>query len=465
MVMISRELNMAQPLDSKAYQFPQKEKGCKNVFWAVLFFIFFIAIVVLGIYGFMKREHVVIGGNILPFVDRNALLGGVGVGSLAIVIFTVCSLLLLKNAAGAIIKCSLIVYAFMTIAMLTYTLLVTKSIVVGVLMGLSILFVAIYIYLGWSHIKFAEACLEIAITAFNKNPFIVMVPLAFSAIQIAFAFIWIASQFGLYVVLMETMDDSKKAGQIVQYLYYVFAFLYFWISLVFSNIVNVTCCAYICDLLLGKKASVSASFGLALRNIGAISMGSAILAFIKTLKMMADDENNSEQGGIISCIALVILSILEDIVEYLTDYAFVFVALYEKDFMSAAEDSWNLFKYRGFDMIVNDDFTGIPCALFSLGGAFISSLISQEVARRCNSDEIKYYHTVVVAGGVAFLVALLVGFTVYGVIAAYIKSIFVIFAQHPQILASRHPLAYVALVDGFNAMIEKNPKRYSQEII
>merc|ERR1711964_911285 len=104
-----------------------------------------------------------------------------------------------------------------------------------------------------------------------------------------------------------------------------------------------------------------------MRNIGAISLGSGILALIKMLRKEAEDgmnDSNDSGGAIIFMIIWCITMCFEVVFEYVSEYAYVFVAMYEKDFWSAAEDSWNLFKYRGFDMIINDEFTNMPGAIF-----------------------------------------------------------------------------------------------------
>jgi uncharacterized membrane protein YecN with MAPEG domain len=62
-------------------------------------------------------------------------------------------------------------------------------------------------------------------------------------------------------------------------------------------------------------------------------------------------------------------------VEYFNRYAYIEIALYGKSYISAARDTWRLFKDRGIDALVNDSLVGmtltwgayivgISCSLF-----------------------------------------------------------------------------------------------------
>jgi hypothetical protein len=48
------------------------------------------------------------------------------------------------------------------------------------------------------------------------------------------------------------------------------------------------------------------------------------------------------------------------------------VAIYGKDFMTASKDTWALFKARGFEVLINDDLTGMVLML----GAFLGGTTS-----------------------------------------------------------------------------------------
>jgi hypothetical protein len=49
---------------------------------------------------------------------------------------------------------------------------------------------------------------------------------------------------------------------------------------------------------------------------------------------------------------------MEALLEYFNHYAFTQVAIYGKDFCTAAKDTWNLVKQRGMDAVINDNLIG-----------------------------------------------------------------------------------------------------------
>ncbi|KAJ3395887.1 putative choline transporter, neither null mutation nor overexpression affects choline transport [Lobulomyces angularis] len=73
----------------------------------------------------------------------------------------------------------------------------------------------------------------------------------------------------------------------------------------------------------------------------------------------------------LACCAHCILSWIEGLVQYFNHYAFTQVAIYGKDYCSAAKATWALIQTKGVDAIVNDNLIG---AVLTMGGLFIGLL-------------------------------------------------------------------------------------------
>jgi len=58
--------------------------------------------------------------------------------------------------------------------------------------------------------------------------------------------------------------------------------------------------------------------------------------------------------------------IIEGLVEYFNHYAYTQVAIYGKDYISAAKDTWRLIKSHGIDIIINDNLIGNVLVMGSL---------------------------------------------------------------------------------------------------
>jgi hypothetical protein len=66
--------------------------------------------------------------------------------------------------------------------------------------------------------------------------------------------------------------------------------------------------------------------------------------------------------------------------------AYTQVAIYGKDFITAAKDTWALFKARGFDMLINDDLTGMVLLMGALlGGQTLFSPFLPSYLPNCHS--------------------------------------------------------------------------------
>jgi len=142
------------------------------------------------------------------------------------------------------------------------------------------------------------------------------------------------------------------------------------------------------------KNPTSSSFKrAATTSFGSICLGSLILSLIRALRMVvniaANQPGNPRNGAAAAaracayCIAQCFLSILDRVVEYVNKYAFAQVAIYGKSFCEAAKATWDLFKVRGFDALINDSVIGIAlgfaCLMGGLTSAALCSLLSYAV--------------------------------------------------------------------------------------
>lgn len=143
--------------------------------------------------------------------------------------------------------------------------------------------------------------------------------------------------------------------------------------------------------------------------------------------------------AICACCAVCILSCIEDIAQYFNHYAFTQVAIYGKDYCSAAKSTWALIKTRGIDAIINDNLIG---TVLTMGGLFIGLI--------CAGVTVGYLFSIIPASsanaGVAIVVALLalfIGMGEFAILAEVIESgtatTFVCLAENPEALRRTKP--------------------------
>jgi hypothetical protein len=181
-------------------------------------------------------------------------------------------------------------------------------------------------------------------------------------------------------------------------------------------------------------------------SLGPNCYGSLFIAIIQTLKALADQARNNDGNDnlvctIILCCISCILQLIQDMLEYFNKYAFAQVAIYGKDYCSAAKDTWALVKARGIDAIINDSLIGNVLAMGGLFIGLITGGVGCLVVYLSPSipNDPQYFIIIGICG-------LFIGLVEFSVIARVIDSgvvtTFVCLAEDPQALAITKPGLY-----------------------
>ncbi|TPX69192.1 hypothetical protein CcCBS67573_g06927 [Chytriomyces confervae] len=129
---------------------------------------------------------------------------------------------------------------------------------------------------------------------------------------------------------------------------------------------------------LPSSHTTAKSLGRALTtSFGSICFGSLLVSIIRTLKFIAQMAKNdsASDGNILCCVVAMcfecILACLADILDYFNKYAYTEIAIYGKSYCEGGKDAWNLFQYKGIDMIINDCLIGYVLGM----GSFLSAIL------------------------------------------------------------------------------------------
>jgi len=146
-------------------------------------------------------------------------------------------------------------------------------------------------------------------------------------------------------------------------------------------------------------------------------------------------------------------------------YAYIEIALYGKSYISAAKDTWNLFRDRGITALINGSSISLPLSLAPLSNLplnFTDCLVnniwtfgSYAVGALCSAFAFIYLEVLdpsfieanpnlrSVAMGYAFLVGFSICHTLgYGALSSGVSTIFVGLAENPEVLAERDPALF-----------------------
>lgn len=100
------------------------------------------------------------------------------------------------------------------------------------------------------------------------------------------------------------------------------------------------------------------------------------------LKEKARDDDNGALACV-ACLAECILNCLEGIMEYINQWAYVYVGIYGYDFRTSGKAVMDLFANRGWTAVINDDLTSSALTLGAFGVGVVTCIIGLLVAKFC----------------------------------------------------------------------------------
>lgn len=98
------------------------------------------------------------------------------------------------------------------------------------------------------------------------------------------------------------------------------------------------------------------------------------------LKEKAREDDNGALACV-ACLAECILNCLEGIMEYINQWAYVYVGIYGYDFRTSGKAVMDLFTNRGWTAVINDDLTSSALTLGALGVGVVTCILGLLVAK------------------------------------------------------------------------------------
>lgn len=185
-------------------------------------------------------------------------------------------------------------------------------------------------------------------------------------------------------------------------------------------------------------------------SFGSICLGSLLVALVQLLRNAVENaKRNSGESPIamvILCCVSCFVGILEWLLELFNHWAFVQVAIYGKDFKTAAKDTMQLVKSKGLDGLVNMNLTGAAVGLGATIGALLTGgvvalasyhpLLSPAAQDSGLSDSAKSVYTIAFALVIVVSVLLAIFFAsmVSSTVTSGTTTLFVCFAEDPAAL-------------------------------
>ncbi|KAJ5066164.1 protein pns1 [Anaeramoeba ignava] len=333
---------------------------------------------------------------------------------------------LMKKYAKGLIKFTFIAGIVFT-GLLAIAMFVLGSVVGGIIF-LFCFIISIILYRVWAkRIPFSAVLLVYVTKTLQKYPAMITIAFLFGVVlQIAWTFAWI------YVAIV-TYNISSKYWAI----YIVFS--YFWTSGVITNLIHTTSSGTYASYYFLKgnmpKDPTFQSFKRAITySFGSICVGSLIVAIIKTLRWIAR-VSESNDNGFLKCMCLCFLNCLDWLAEFFNQFAYAYISIYGINFLQASKKTFNLFKERGLNALINDDLINGVVNMAAISTGIFAGIISGIITYFAfNHDKIWIAFSLI-----SLLIALFISLVVLETVTSGVTTFFVCFAEAPEVIQQLDP--------------------------
>ncbi|KAK6202373.1 protein PNS1 [Scheffersomyces amazonensis] len=373
---------------------------------------------------------------------------------------------------------------------------ITTGLILNILLGLgtciyyfvehyysaAIVFLIFTLFTAWCYwtarrrIPLSATILTIAIDVMKAYPSTLVVSFLGVVISGAFSVLFSVVLVATYVKFEPNNNNEACAAggggcshaKVIGILVYVM-FAGYYISEVFRNIIHVTISGvygtwyYLANSDQGapRLPALGALRRALTYCFGSISFGSLIVSLIQLVRSILQILRQSaiDNGeGWAACLILIVdflVSFIEGLVRYFNHYAYCYIALYGKSYLRSAKDTFELLRYKGMDVLVNDCFINTSLNMYALFVGYLTALLSffylrfTSPAYNANGG---YYAPVI---AFAFLISGQITRVSLTVIESGISTFFVALAKDPEVFQMTNRDKFDAIFRDYPQVLQK----------
>lgn len=205
-------------------------------------------------------------------------------------------------------------------------------------------------------------------------------------------------------------------------------------------------------------------------SFGSICFGSLLQAIVSAFRCLVESARNQRNrdddslcGTLLLCILECLARLLEDILQYFNQWAYVFVGVYGYSYLESGRRVLELFRERGFTAIITDKlveyvlgFTTVVVAILTgCAGLLIESVTTKQYASSLEAGESYIFGPLPAAWfafGVSFIVGLWVATVMMNVVKGAVNTLIVCWADSPAVMEMQHPVLTKELVDAWSGV-------------
>ncbi len=255
--------------------------------------------------------------------------------------------------------------------------------------------------------------------------------------------------------------------------YVIMTILLLWTATTLSNVNHCCTANAVCSWWVDKLAPCSADikdifYNILSSNMGSIALGSLLVTTIKMTRYIVYHVSNAfnkisgNMGAAntlirvtSSCINATLAS-LDQLSEYFSKYAFVYIAIYDYSFMDGSVAVTSLFRLNGFQAIMNDTVVDVIIVLSQLTMAIVLTIIAYMYGSAMDFDN--KLNSFLVLGFISgFIMSSL---TLSSLITAATNAVYVCWCDNRQSLERNHVELYKELLDAWNVLNSEDPSSH-----
>jgi len=186
-------------------------------------------------------------------------------------------------------------------------------------------------------------------------------------------------------------------------------------------------------------------------HFGSVCFGSLLVAMVETMHDVVDlmAKKGYFPQWAMCCVDRVIDGIKATFV-YINKYGFVQVAVHDEAFFQASKRAHDFLKYKGLTALMNDSIVATLAHVGAVAGGLLAGVVPVLLQRQANHQDVGYVglsgdqETALALSG--FVLGSFVVYTLISPFPAFVTALLVCFAEHPEVLAERHPEEYRAMI-------------------
>eukprot|EP01138_Halocafeteria_seosinensis_P012148 gb/GECG01012416.1/.p1 GENE.gb/GECG01012416.1/~~gb/GECG01012416.1/.p1 ORF type:complete len:416 (+),score=23.12 gb/GECG01012416.1/:1-1248(+) len=342
----------------------EQDRKWRDLPWAIAFYIHALVVIILafavGIPEISDDENKKDSSGTTTNTSGPNINGGAAIGVLSAVAFISLFvsfgwIYLLMNKAKVMIQ---------TLVVANIVVMLLGFVIVGAATGQWVFAIIGFgipgaIMLCWyffvrNRIPFAAATLEVSCMAVLRYKCSFGFAFASLGVELVWVILWALATIGV--------GEAVNSFAIT----IILLISFYWTSTVIKNVVHTTVSGTVGTWWTQRDPddpTWNAFKRASTKSFGSISLISLLIAIVKTMHYLASQAQREAEGpmAFVWCIVRCIVHCLLRLLEYFSDYALVHVALYGKALVPAAKDTWNMFKERGWDAIINDSLYVLRC--------------------------------------------------------------------------------------------------------